>query len=509
SEKGNLQLVEKNTGALKNTVSRGFPEAFLESLDHIHAGGAACGEARNESRRVLVEDVASSPIFSGTASLEVLLQAGVRSVQSTPLVSRSGRVLGVLSTSSRKTGRPDEGALRLLDSLVREIADLVERNESEQALREADRRKDDFLAILAHELRNPLAPLRNGLEILRTVRASDPTTEEIHEMMERQVKHLIRMVDDLMEVSRITRGRIELHREPVELSSIFQSALETAKPLIQAGRHELSTSLPPEPFTLRADPVRLTQVLANLLNNAAKYTSERGAIHLSARRVGGDVEISVRDNGAGIGPEALPRIFDLFTQADYSLGRTQGGLGIGLSLVRSLVEMHGGGVEARSEGPGRGSEFLVRLPVDNTIEAGTNGARASEETSLRGSFLVVDDNHDSADMIALLLSSLGAKVRVVYDGRSALEAIRGQRPEVALVDLGMPGLDGLEVARRIREETELRDVVLVAMTGWGQEEDRRRSREAGFDHHLVKPVTVEALQGLLSSREAGASVREY
>jgi PAS domain S-box-containing protein len=378
--------------------------------------------------------------------------------------------------------------------------DVTDRKRAEKALREADRRKDEFLAMLAHELRNPLAPIRNSLHILNLTTRNDPTAVRVGEMMERQVNHMVRLVDDLMEVSRITRGKIELRREPVEVAAVVRSAVETSRPLIEAARHKLEVEIPPEPLTLDGDPVRLTQVIANLLNNAAKYTDEGGRIWLNVTKSGGIVKISVKDSGTGIPAEMLPQVFELFTQVDRS-NRTQGGLGIGLTLVKSLVEMHGGRVEAKSAGVGQGSEFIVRLPL---VEATRVVDAPMPQGAVHGllsprRILVADDNHDAADSLAMLLRLLGAEVKIVYSGSEALAALHEYRPTVVLLDIGMPGMDGHEVARRIRKLPEFKDVLLIAMTGWGQDEDRRRSSNAGFDYHLIKPADVGTLESLLLS----------
>ncbi|MES1244278.1 MAG: ATP-binding protein [Acidobacteriota bacterium] len=382
----------------------------------------------------------------------------------------------------------------------------AELRERAEQLAEADRRKDEFLATLAHELRNPLAPIRNALHILRSAGDGKPGDRRLHDMMERQVGHMVRLVDDLLEISRITRGKIELRPEAVEVQAILRSAVDTSRPLLDAAGHTLEISLPDEaqpPLIVEADPVRLSQVVANLLNNAAKYTPTGGRISLTAARDGDDVVISVRDTGVGIPPEMLPRVFELFTQVDRTRKHSQGGLGIGLALVKSLVEMHRGKVEARSAGLGQGSEFVVRLPLltDATGASGTGPLAAGlrEERPSARRVLIVDDNRDAAESLALLLQFSGYDVQTVHDGLSALRAIDDYRPAVALLDIGMPGMDGYEVARRVREKPELQDIVLVALTGWGQEEDRRRSTQAGFDRHLVKPVDPEVLQGLLAS----------
>jgi PAS domain S-box-containing protein len=370
----------------------------------------------------------------------------------------------------------------------------------EDELREVDRRKDEFLATLAHELRNPLAPIRNSLHVLRLA-DNDRETMRVHEMIDRQVNHLIRLVEDLLEVARITSGKIELRRERIDLADVVRAAVETSRPAIERARHRLEVSLPDEPLVLEADSVRLAQVLANLLNNAAKYTEESGAIWLAARRQGRWATLSVRDTGVGIPPAMLPRVFDLFTQVDRTLGRSQGGLGIGLALVKRLVEMHGGSVEATSGGWGAGSEFTVRLPLAAPLAVPASVPMAPEESPAsptpRRRFLVVDDNRDAAESLALLLRLHGVDVEVAYDGASALETLRRQRCETVFLDLGMPGMDGFEVAARIRREPDLGGIVLVALTGWGQPEHRRQTTDAGFDHHLVKPVSLPELRSLL------------
>lgn len=377
--------------------------------------------------------------------------------------------------------------------------DTTELRRAEQELREADQRKDEFLATLAHELRNPLAPIRNSLHILRLANGGSAGADRLHDMLERQVSHMVRLVDDLMEVSRITRGKFELRKEPIELAGVVQNAVETSRPLMHAASQELSVSLPDEVLVLEVDGMRLAQVLANLLNNASKYTGEGGHVWLGAHREGADVVISVRDTGAGIPAAMLPRVFDLFTQADHTYHRAQGGLGIGLTLVRSIVTMHGGTVEARSEGPGMGSEFVVRLPLmsaDHRLQA-VAGPAAEKTLKLRR-ILVVDDNRDSADSLEMVLQFLGANVHTVYDGASALEALSTYRPSAMFLDIGMPDMDGYEVARQVRQNPHGKDVTLVALTGWGQKEDLRRSKEAGFDDHLVKPAEVEDLRAVLA-----------
>ncbi|MCE9604929.1 MAG: response regulator [Planctomycetia bacterium] len=390
---------------------------------------------------------------------------------------------------------------RLTAERIQLIADLREKAD---ALTLANERKDEFLATLAHELRNPLAPIRNSLQILRMSGSSGESSAHIYEMMDRQVDHMVRLVDDLLEISRITRGKIELRKERIELADLIRNAVETSKPLVDAAKHQLTVDLPPESLPLHVDGVRIAQVFANLINNAAKYTESGGRISITALRNGDEVAVSVIDNGVGIPSEMIPRVFDLFTQVDRHLGRAQGGLGIGLALVRQLIEMHGGSVEARSEGPRRGSEFVVRLPLASAPGDGSTevvGESRSEVTAPRR-VLVVDDNRDSAVTMAMLLGLMGAETNVAYDGRSALEVLDLFRPAVVLLDIGMEGMDGCEVARRIRQRTEYQDLILVAVTGWGQPEDRRRTQAAGFNHHLVKPVNADALRALMISLQS-------
>ncbi|MBA4065218.1 MAG: hypothetical protein C0501_16195 [Isosphaera sp.] len=387
--------------------------------------------------------------------------------------------------------------------------DVDDRKRAEEALREADRRKNEFLAALAHELRNPLAPVRAGLEVMRAAGDAPAAARPVREMMERQVAQMARLIDDLMDVARITRGKITLRPEPTDLAAVVGAAVEASAPLVEAGGHRLTVALPPAPVRLDADPARLTQVLSNLLNNAARYTDPGGRIELVAecgpRGAGpeaGDgpplLTLRVRDTGVGIPPGMLAHVFEPFTQVDETSDRSQGGLGIGLTLVRTLVELHGGTVEARSDGPGTGSEFVVRLPLPDAPAPVAPPPPAPARPAGRR-VLVVDDNEDAADALATLLSLTGYDARAAHGGPAGLAAADAFRPEVVLTDLGMPGLDGYELARRLRARPEFRDTVLVALTGWGQDDDRRRTAEAGFDHHLVKPVAPDALHRLLAA----------
>jgi PAS domain S-box-containing protein len=373
--------------------------------------------------------------------------------------------------------------------------DVTERKRAEDALREADRKKDEFIALLAHELRNPLAPLRNGLQVIR-MSGDRAARERSQRMMERQLSHMVRMIDDLLDVSRINRNKMELRRARVALADAVSSAVETAGPAVEEGGHELTVSLPGAPVYLDADLTRLSQVFGNLLTNSAKYTPRGGRIWLSAERRGGEVVVSVRDTGIGIPERSLPTVFDMFSQVDRAIERATGGLGIGLALVRGLVEMHGGTVAAASEG--EGSTFTVTLPVA-ADRAGPEGhaPEAGKEARAGRRVLVVDDNRDGAESMAEMLRLLGDEVRTAHDGEEAVTEAERFRPGVVLMDVGMPRLNGLDATRRIREQPWGKGITIVALTGWGQEGDRGRSREAGCDGHLVKPVDLSDLEQLL------------
>ena len=401
------------------------------------------------------------------------LQAGADDYLIKPFSAREllARVSGTLSLAQAR-----REALHREEELKREL------------LEEA-RRKDEFLATLAHELRNPLAPIRNGLHILRIANGHAEAEEKARAMIERQVQQMVRLIDDLLDLSRISRGKVELRRERVDLATVVNSAVETSRPLIEESDHQLDLRLPAEPVFVDADLTRLAQVVANLLNNAAKYTEKGGRIELTAGRDGAWATLSVRDNGVGIPAPMLPRVFEMFTQVDRSLDRSQGGLGIGLSIVKRLAEMHGGTVEARSEGHGQGSEFVVRLPaLPPATEAGRGPETADGSGAAARRILVADDNEDSAASLAMMLTLMGNEVHTAHDGVEAVEATAAFRPDVILLDIGMPRMNGYEACRAIREQPWGKDIVLFALTGWGQEEDKRRSREAGFDDHLVKPV---------------------
>jgi PAS domain S-box-containing protein len=476
----------------------GITEEDARAIARLPIHESACGRVAQTREPIVASHVQDSqePLF------QLLRSNRVRAYFCTPLVAE-GRLLGTLSFGSRRRDAFGADELEFLQTISHYVTIACERWRLLEELRNTDRRKDEFLATLAHELRNPLAPIRNALQIMAL---SDERAglEHARTMMERQLGQLVRLIDDLLDVSRITMGKLELRKERVTLASILESAVETSLPLIEGAGHTLHVAATREPVYLDADPVRLAQVFSNLLNNAAKYTERGGRIDVEIAQHGGEVVVTVSDTGTGIPPEALPGVFDMFAQVDRSLERTQGGLGIGLTLVKRLVDMHGGRVEVRSEGRDKGTQVSVTLSV-------VAASRAAEARSMRklgaGSFrfriLVADDNIDAADSLAMMLRMMGNQVRTVHDGAQAIQEAEAFRPDLLLLDIGMPRVSGYDAARRIRAQRWGAGMVLVALTGWGQDEDKRLAREAGFDRHFTKPVSPSDLEKLLSmlSRE--------
>lgn len=450
---------------------------------------------------VVVTDLRSERRFQGPS---LLREHGVVSGMTCIVRELDGSAWGVIGAHSSRRMVFTEDDMSFLIAVANILSNAIHRERTDRALQEGDRRKDEFLATLSHELRNPLAPLRNALHILRLAGTTGASSVPIMDMMERQVSHLVRLVDDLLEVSRISRGTFELRREHVEVAAIVRNALETSDPLIQAANHRVDLSLPEQAVWVEGDAVRLAQVLSNLLNNAVRYTPQGGVITVRVAREGDGVTIAVRDNGVGIAPEALPRIFEMFNRGHRPNGET--GLGIGLALARRMAEMHGGTVTAHSDGAGHGSEFTVRLPALALPKARATMTESPRTLASQRRILVVDDNREAAESLGMLLNFLGADVHVTFDGASAIEACGTYDPAAVLLDIGMPGMDGYEVARRLRARFADR-TVLIALTGWGQEEDRRRAREAGFDHHLIKPADLSTLQRLLASLDTRPSGR--
>ncbi|HSY95712.1 MAG TPA: PAS domain S-box protein [Steroidobacteraceae bacterium] len=493
AENGNIQLLGSES-PLSREVSAA--DDFLRA------------EALRSGQRIIIEDTETDDTYAPYRA--AARAAGYRSLVSTPLLSADGEPVGLVATYFRSIHRPSEQELRRFDLYLRQANDFIERCKLEQvlrhneaALRDADRRKDEFLALLAHELRNPLAPIRYTLAANKKGGRTPEQRTEAEEVIERQVAHMSRLLDDLLDVSRVTRSRLELKKSPTELTAVVSSAIETARPILEGKHHTLSVDLPTHAVRFEADLVRLAQVLSNLLINAAKYTDPGGQIRLRAVQEGNDLLIAVGDNGIGIAADMMPRLFTIFSQAKDVLGRAEGGLGIGLSLVRGLVTLHGGSVEARSDGPGKGSEFIVRLPIGapaaaTQIEAPAEGAVPEGSGGGVGlKILVVDDNRDAADSCATLLELCGHHVQTAYTGRNALELAETFRPHALLLDIGLPDFDGYQLARKIRAAPWGSSIVLIALTGWGQEDDRRRAFDAGFDYHLTKPIAPETVESLL------------
>jgi PAS domain S-box-containing protein len=625
---GIIWLHDGRSGRLVAEVSRGFPESLFSEVVPGPVGGSA-GNAFAHRRRWVVSDTESDPAFAPFR--EAARQAGFRSVHSTPIVTRSGALLGVLSVHYAESRTPLQREMQVADVCARHAADAIEmfRNQNalresermyraigesmeygvwtagpeggntflsesflkltgltqerahgdgwtaaihpddvgptfakwqvclrdgikwdhefrvhgvdgqwysilgravplkndrgmvtgwaginldiarlkrvENELRELDQRKDEFLATLAHELRNPLAPLRNGLEVMRLASGNADMVEKARSMMERQLSQMVRLVDDLLDVSRVSRGKIELRRSDIELGAVLRNAIETSQPLMSERHHQLIARIPPERIVINGDLTRLSQVFWNLLNNAAKYTEKSGRIELTVEALEGKVAVRVKDNGIGIPENMRARVFDIFTQVDHSLEKAQGGLGIGLSIARRLVEMHGGTIEVRSDGPRKGSEFIVTLPA--RIDAGAAQAPSEAEPSScsvgpRRRILVADDNRDSATTLSIMLEVLGNEVRVAHDGEEAVKLAEEFRPDAILLDIGMPRMNGYDACENIRRQPWATDAFIVALTGWGQEEDKNRSRAAGFDRHLVKPVEPVMLEKLIHALPA-------
>ena len=490
-------MVTDSGDALRLASYAGIDESIARSISRLDFGQAICGRVALEHKPIVATQIQQSE----EPMVQLVKGFGVRAYACNPLMA-GGRLLGTLSFASRTRDNFKQDEIEFLETISKYVTAAYERLRLIEQLRDQDRRKDEFLATLAHELRNPLAPMNNGLQLMRLAASNPGTLEHARAMMERQLQQMKRLVDDLMDVSRISRNKLELRKEFVELATVVNRATETSRPLVEVAEQQLLVTLPAEPVLLDADPVRLAQAFSNLLNNASKYSEKGSQIWFQAEQVGDEILVSVRDTGIGIPADKLPNVFDMFMQVDRSLERSQGGLGIGLTLVRQLVQMHGGSVEVRSDGPGKGTEFIVRLPLVIVSKAATqtefDGKPVEQATSARR-ILVADDNRDSADSLAMMLELLGHQVVCVHDGLEAFETAKRSQPELVFMDLGMPHMNGYDAARLIRNEPECNGAVLVALTGWGQEEDRRRSYEAGFDYHIVKPIDFAAVENLLKN----------
>jgi PAS domain S-box-containing protein len=480
-----------------------YAAATLTSEGEIIHGNRYFADLLRRPLAALLRKPISSFIASESqSSLETLLREGqTAEVQSDINLQYSDGTQAPVRLGVRAVQEGALGSCLMVTDLT-EKRHYEELQRTQEALHEADRKKDEFLATLAHELRNPLAPIRNAVQILKAKAMPPAELDWARGVLERQVQVMARLLEDLLDITRISRGKLELRKERVELATVVDAAVETSRPVIEASGHRLSVALPSESLVLDADPLRLAQVFANLLTNAAKYTEEGGRVELTAQRKDRHVVVAVRDSGIGIAPEMLPHIFDIFSQAKPALERSQGGLGIGLSLVKGLVELHGGSIAVHSDGLGQGSEFIVRLPIAAETPASRQTPSSEDDTQhpvTRRRILIVDDNCDGTDSLAMLLKLLGHEVETAYDGEQGIQTAQQSRPNVVLLDLGMPRLNGFEACRRIRQTPWGKDLFLIALTGWGQDEDRRRTEAAGFDHHMTKPVDPAALMELLAS----------
>ncbi|HET6438562.1 MAG TPA: PAS domain-containing protein [Anaeromyxobacter sp.] len=510
---GNIQILDARSGDLRLAAQRGFPGWWLDHWKTAPRGRGSCGTALERGERVIVEDVEQSPIFVGTPNLEIQRRAGIRAVQSTPLMSRSGDPLGMVSTHYRKPGRPDERALRLLDLLARQTADIIERARAEEAMRsanarllEADQRKNEFLAVLSHELRNPLAPIANSLYVLERAGGGGGEAERAKRIIGRQVSQLSSLIDDLLDVTRITRNKVQLSKARLELNEVVRSAVEDNRSSFERADVRLELSLAPGPVQVVADRTRIAQIVGNLLQNSAKFTSSGGRTRVSVAAEGSEAIVRVVDDGIGIAGETLARLFQPFMQADQTLDRSKGGLGLGLALVKGLVELHGGSVSAHSQGIGKGAELVVRLPLDTgaAVEQAATRVRAP---GARRRVLVIEDNIDAADSLRQALELSNHEVQVAYSGPEGIAKVRESRPDVVLCDIGLPGMSGLDVARVLRADPGSRVPLLVALSGYALPEDLQRAHEAGFDRHLTKPPSMEKLEELLAEMPGTSHAR--
>ncbi|HYE86097.1 MAG TPA: PAS domain S-box protein [Vicinamibacterales bacterium] len=481
---------------LRLSSCAGIAADATREIARLDFGESICGTVAQQRRPIVAGGIQQS----NEAILQRVKSFGMRAFACNPLLVGE-RLLGTLSFGSRVKDHFDADEIAFIETISHYVTVAFERLRLLDALKEADRRKDEFLATLAHELRNPLAPIRNAVKVLHVKGSQEPEARWGRNVIERQIEHLTRLIDDLLEISRIARNVLELRRRRVELAEVIAGALEGSRPLIDASGHQLTVTLPSEPVYLDGDLVRLSQVFLNLLNNAAKYTEQGGRIWLTAERQHNVVIVRVKDNGVGIAPEKLPRLFEMFFQVDRSLERTQGGLGIGLALARRLIEAHGGSVEARSEGAGKGSEFTVRLPVLADIASAQTTPpppdRLQSPEPMR--VLVVDDNRDATESLAIFLRLTGNEVFVAYDGEEAVDVAERERPDVVLLDIGLPRVNGEEACRRIRAKSWGAGIKLIAVTGWGQADDRNRTAAAGFDAHLVKPIDPSEVVRLVES----------
>lgn len=505
-----IQSCLQDRPQLRLVAARGLVPETMAFWDRVDAGASTrCGQALRRGERIIIPDVERDDLLAGTEDLRHLRLCGIRALQSTPLLSRAGTPIGLLSTHWRREYRPPADMLRLMDALARQVVRFIEHAAAEEvrhatetslrlrveALERSDREKNDFLAMVAHELRSPLAPIRNVGEVLSHVLRNHPAALRPLAILKRQTSQLARLVDDLLDISRIRQGHLTLQERAVEITDILDQAVETVQPLMREQRHELTVERLQEPAHVLGDRSRLVQCVANLLQNAAKYTHPGGRIHLAVTTAGAKVSITVRDNGAGIAPALLPHVFEPFVQSEETREHARGGLGIGLAIVKRLVEMHGGGVEALSAGEGHGSTFTIHLWRLDLAQAPAGPASATAGAQPKH-ILVVDAHPDAADTVAAILGAKGHRVELAYSALSALADAERLRPDAILLDLDLPRMSGYEVARRLRAQPELRATLFVALSG--NKDDEASARAAGFHRYLRKPIDVAALERMLT-----------
>ncbi|WP_442756563.1 CheR family methyltransferase [Methylocystis sp. JAN1] len=499
---GSIHLLDSVKNALRLVAHRGFEEEAPEPVITLDAfSGSVCGAALSRRERITFEDVEKEP--AAKPALQEARAIGYRAVICSPLSATSGKLVGMLILYFREPHQFSSPESRLVDICARQAADAISVYSLQQELREADRRKDEFLAMLAHELRNPLTPIHNSLQVLRRASLTPEETERAHQLIERQTSHLMRLVDDLLDVARITRGKVELQIKPFDLKAAINQGLETVMPLIESRRQKIDVSLPEEQLTVDGDFVRLSQVFSNLLNNASKFTQPEGSITVSARRDDDMAVVRVCDNGAGFTPDSLAHAFELFNQGDKAPGLEKSGIGVGLALARGIIELHGGGIEAFSGGRGKGSEFVVRLRLSKDPPAIAN-ATEIETPAARRKILIVDDQSDVAESVAMLVRSLGGEAHTAPSGPAAIAVIDSFKPEIVIADIGLPGMDGYQFARELRKLPHGKSMVLAALSGWGQDDVRDRALKAGFDQFFVKPIALDVLAKLLALPKAGS-----
>jgi PAS domain S-box-containing protein len=507
---GNLQLLDRESGDLMIVAHKGFPPYWLDFWNQTSKGHGSCGTALERRGRVIIENVETSQIFVGTPAIEVQLRAGVRAVQSTPLIGRTGDTLGILSTHYRRPGKPDDRVLRQLDLLARSVTDILETQtvrqleSANQQLRDNDQQKTQFISVLSHELRNPLGVISLSINILEHTPSSEKKVREAQLVISRQVAYMTRLIEDLLDVARITTGKIQLQRQILDFNGLAQRTVEDHREMFLKSGVVLEMLAAPSEVWVNGDRTRLAQVIGNLLQNAAKFTPSGGktTVSVGTSPTGGQAIVRVQDTGKGIVAEFLPRLFDPFSQADTTLDRSKGGLGLGLAVVKGIVEMHGGSIRAESGGVGKGTVFTIVLPIETACRPTSPSVSRGDAVGIPCRVLVIDDNTEAADSLGEMLKLNGNEVEVAYSGPRGLEKARAFGPDVVLCDIGLPGMDGYQVAKMMRAEPELGRILLIAVSGYADPDAIEKSREAGFDSHFAKPINIEKLERALKEFHA-------